>query len=207
MRKTFVIGIGIAALIAAAVALRLHDAPYIAFVEGQRAAVTEGLSRKAQQGDGFAALLIAKNYLRGDIGVPDREKAADWYLTAAQSGEIRAIAPFIGLALTPASATPDRCRISISLLDNAGRTGELNALMTLGRYYETGLCVETDLAMAARYYMSATRIDGRFGIWVDAIVHQIEPDIARELTPRPDTFDMTQSTALTQFLAAAPALR
>jgi hypothetical protein len=55
--------------------------------------------------------------------------------------------------------------------------------------------------------MGATRIDGRFGIWVDMIVRQIEPDIARELTPRPDTFDMTQSVALAQFLAAAPTLR
>ncbi len=207
MRKLLVIGVGIVSVIAAAVALRLHDAPYIAFAKGQRAAATEGLSRKAESGDGFAALLVAQNYSQGVITATNREKAADWYLRAAHSGEIRAIVPFLDMTITRASATPDRCQISVSLLDLVGRTGELAALLSLGSYYENGLCVETDLAMAKRYYMSAARINERFREWVDAIDEKGGASTASQLTPRVEKFDVTQSAALAQFLADAPALR
>lgn len=205
MHRSLVIGIGIIAVIGAAIALRLHDAPYIAVIKGERVAATEGLSRKAERGDGFAALLVARNYSQGVMGASNREKAIDWYLTAARANEIRAIVPFVDMTLTRDTATPDQCKIFVSLLDLVGRTGELAALLTLGHYYETGLCVETDLAMAARYYLSAVRIDGRFHERVDTIGKQIGLEAMRELTPEP--LDTTPNVALAQFLAVAPSLR
>jgi len=205
MHKWLFTGIVIVAIIAAAIALRLHDAPYIAVIKGERVAATEGLSRKAERGDGFAALLVAQNYSRGVMGAANREKAIDWYLTAAKANEIRAVVPFVGMTLTRETATPDRCKTFVSLLDHVGRTGELAALLALGRYYETGLCVVTDLAMAARYYLSAVRIDGRFHERVEMIARQIGPDAMRDLTPEP--FDVAPNVALAQFLAVAPALR
>jgi len=207
MRKMIASAICIAALLAVAVALRLHDAPYISYIDGQPAAATEGLSRKAHQGDGFAALLLAKNYSRGVAGKPNRETAIEWYLTAAQLGEIRAISPFIDLTLTPGAASPEQCRTYVSLLDLVGRTGELNALISLGRYYKTGLCVEPDPVMAARYYLNAAQIDERFRELADAATEQIPPGAAQELTPRFDMFDTSINAALAQFLAASSALR
>jgi len=207
MRKSLFIGIAIVALLATASALRLRDAPYIAYVGGHRAAATEGLSQKAERGDGFASFLVATNYAQNVMGTDNREKALYWYLRAARSNEIRAIVPFIDMTLRQAPATADLCRAYVLLLDQVGRTGELAALLTLGRWYQTGLCVETSLAMALRYYKGAVRIDRRFYELADAITVQLGADTADQLTPLPDAFDLAQSAALAQFLAAAPALR
>jgi TPR repeat protein len=197
-------GIVILAVVAGALMLRVHDAPYLSYQQDPRAAL-DGLKHLAQNGDGFAAYLVAGLYERSALGQPDPQTAAAWYLTSARNGEIRAVSRYIGL-MAHAHPTEEQCRAALSMLELAGRAGELNAVLALGSYYESGTCTAADPAKAAQYYMGAARIDGRLSQRVDAAVAGLDSDTVRGLTPRPESFDADKSTVLAQFLAAAPRL-
>jgi TPR repeat protein len=206
MKRPLIVGLAatVAVLVTAAAA-RIHDAPYIAFVEGRRAEATDGLRNRAGGGDRFAAFLVASNYERGVLGTRDSIAASDWYVKAARLGETRSIARYVNLTVAN-SHNIEQCRNALALLDVAGRSGEHGALTILGRYYETGFCTPTDLVTAARYYMGAARLDGRLKANLDSVTTRLDPATVKGLRPLPEKFDLDEDAVLAQFLAAAPSL-
>jgi hypothetical protein len=203
MLRTLTISVSIVAILGIAVTLRLHDAPYIAFVEGRPAAATDGLREKAERGDGFAAFLLARNDARGIVGTPETAAVAHWYWTAARLGEIRAIAPYIAVTFVEPPSS-EQCRAIFSLLELAGRAGEPAPLIMLGHYHEIGFCTQTNLALAARYYMGAGRIDGRLNDYVDAVAARLDPEAVGNLRAIPERFDAKPGEAVARFLAEMP---
>ena len=195
----FFAAVAIVAALASAVALRISELPYIAFVKGQSADAMAGLQAKADEGDRFAAFLVATNYERGVLGAPDLGLASDWYVKAARLGEIRSVARYVSLKNT---GNAEQCAKALTILNVAGRSGDLKSLRLLGWYYQSGFCVPVDLVTAARYYMASARIDRQNNEAVDAILSRLDPDAARQLQALPETFDGDEGVALAQFLAA-----
>ena len=187
---------------AAAIAFRINDAPYIAFMEGRYADSMDGLREKADHGDSFAAFLVARNYEYGVLGASDPGLASDWYVKAATMGEIRSIAHYVNLSLK--NANTEHCDKALAVLNATARSGDLGSLSLLGRFHQSGVCTEIDLAAAARYYMAAAQIDRQFNDTAEAIATQLDPVTAQGLEAMPANFDADAGVALSQFLAAIP---
>ncbi len=197
--------IAIAGMLSGAAALRVRDAPYIAYADGKYAAAVDGLQRKAEAGDGFAAYLVGNVHRDGLVGPRDPRAAAGWYMTAARAGEIRAVGAYTDI-VAHGSPEPATCRAAVTLLDLAARAGEPGALVTLGRYYEAGFCVEPDLVRAAGYYLAAERFDRRLGDLKTQVVAKIEAS-GKTIDPiLPEKSDITVGEVLARFLAEAPPL-
>lgn len=203
LKKALLIPIAVIAFVGAAFAARLHDAPYIFYVEGRRADAMDGLRAKAERGDRTAAYLVGTNYERGVLGASDTNQASVWYVNAARLGEVRSISRYINLNLSP-PANIEQCAAALAVLNTAGRAGDLGSLSLLTQYYKTGFCTPIDLVTAARYYMAMTRIDRQYGDYAEKILAQIDPATARKLQPLPEKFDVDENRALAQFLAALP---
>lgn len=205
--RLVVFGAGAAAILIAATVVRLHDAPYIAFAEGRYRAAMSGLQDRADNGDRFAAFLVAQTYEQGALGMRDGDMASDWYLKAARMGEMQSISRYINLRIARSQAD-NHCDQALMILDEAGRSGDLGSLVTLGGYYLSGVCTDADPVMAARYYLGAAQLDRQFNDQADAIKEKLDPDAARNLQPMPEQFDAQSKDVLTQFLAEfGPAAR
>ena len=204
MSRTLVFAlVAVAGILAAAAGLRARDAPYITYANGDRAAALAGLQIKAEAGDGFAAYLVGNAHRDGLPGERDPKAAAGWYMSAARAGEIRAVSPYLEI-VAHQSPNAAACQTMATLLDLAGRAGDPGSLMTLGHFYETGLCVDINLNRAAGYYAAAERIDRRLGDQKKQVLAQIEATgnvvrKARQAKP-----NVTTEEALARFLAEAP---
>ena len=205
MRRMLVFAaFAVSALVAAAL-LRARDAPYIAYEQGNVAASLDGLARRAEAGDGFAAYLIARAHHAGSAGAVDLQVAAAWYMAAARSGELRGVAPYLAMVLAQLSDA-DTCRIAMVLLELAARAGDAGALASLGGAYQSGRCVAPDRARAASHYAAAARLDRRYTALLDRLTPPLSADEVRALRPLPETFDLNSRQALARFVAEAPAL-
>lgn len=206
MSRTLVFAlIAVAGVLAAAAALRARDSPYLAYADGNYAGALDGLRRKAETGDGFAAYLVGNVHRDGLVGPRDPRAATGWYIMAARAGEIRAVSAYVDV-VAHESPQPATCQAAVSLLDLAARSGEPGALVALGRYYEAGFCVEPDLARAAGYYLAAERFDRRLGDLKTQVVAKIEAS-GNTLEPiLPDKTDIPVGEVLARFLAEAPPL-
>ena len=206
MSRTLIFAlVAVAGLLAAAAALRARDAPYIAYADGNRAAALDGLRNKAEAGDGFAAYLVGNAYRDGLRGTRDPQAAAGWYMRSVRAGEIRAVSPYLEIVAhrSPSAAS---CQTVATLLDLAGRAGDPGALLTLGQFYETGLCVDINLVHAAGYYAAAERIDRRLGDQKKQLLTLIETTGKTVPPTRPERNSVTTDQALARFLAEAPPL-
>lgn len=203
-RILLLIGVVIAVL-ATAAALRLRDAPYIAYEQGDVRGALDGLTHKAAAGDGFAAYLIARANQNGTADKPDPRAAAAWFMEAARAGEIRGVAGYLMLVVTR-HPDDDVCSKAVSLLELAARTGALGAVAALGDIFRHGRCGKKDLVAAASYYTAATRLDHRMQVFVDVI----EPELSKEERARvkslPSAFDLDPRAVLARFVSEAPAL-
>ena len=206
MPRTLVFAAVTAAVLAVAVALRANDRPYIAYALNDRVTAFDGLKHKAESGDGFAAFLVAESYRRGTGAPLDSEAAATWYLTAGKLGELRAITPYVSPIMLN-EPTPAQCEAAIRSLDMAGRAGEPNALLALGRAYQTGRCTEIDLVKSAGCFVGAARLDRRLGDIRDLALDRLPSETARSVQAIPATFDLKARNAQAQFLAAVPILQ
>lgn len=206
MSRTLVFAlIAVAGVLAAAAALRARDAPYIAYADGNRAGAFDGLRRKAEAGDGFAAYLVGNDHRDGIVGPRDPRAATGWYIVAARAGEIRAVSAYIDV-VAHESPQPATCQAAVSLLDLAARSGAPSALIALGRYYEAGFCVEPNPARALGYYLVAERFDRRLGYLKEQIVAQTEASGTTIKPILPDETDIPVGEVLARFLAEAPPL-
>lgn len=206
MSRTLVFAlIAVAGVLAAAAALRARDSPYLAYADGKYAGALDGLRRKAETGDGFAAYLVGNVHRDGLVGPRDPRAATGWYIVAARAGEIRAVRAYIDV-VAHESPQPTTCQAAVSLLDLAARAGEPGALVTLGRYFEAGFCVEPNPARALGYYLAAERFDRRLGDLKVQVVAKIEAS-GNTIDPiPPEKSDITVGEVLTRFLAEAPRL-
>lgn len=195
-------GVLIGALLVAA-ALRVRDAPYIAYERGDIGDAIEGLMRKAEDGDGFAAYLVARSHRLGLLAGADPKGAAAWYVAAARAGEIRAVADLVEMALA-ARPDADTCRSLTVLLELASRTGDAGALMATGDLYENGTCGTKDLVEAASYYEAAVRLDRRFGKRRDQAMAILSREDAARVKPIP--FDLDAGDVLARFVSEIPPL-
>lgn len=201
-RMLLFVSVALCAFLVAA-ALRVHDAPYLAYEHGDIAGAVDGLIHKAEDGDGFAAYLVARSYQLGQVAGADPKSAVAWYVAAARAGEIRAVADLLEMVL---ASSPDAaaCRKSTVLLELASRTGALGALIATGRLYENGTCGMKDLVRAASYYEAAVRLDRRFADRRDHVLAQLSGGDAARVKPIP--FDLDTRDVLARVVNDAPAL-
>jgi hypothetical protein len=186
-------------------ALRARDAPYIAYERGDVRGALEGLTRKAEDGDGFAAYLVGRAHHDNAIEGFGIGSAAAWYLAAARAGEIRAVASFLDIVITH---DPDAvaCGQVIGLLELASRAGDLGATLAAGNSYRYGRCVAKDLVRAASYYAGAARLDRRFRPLQEQVQAVLSPEDLARVKTLPSALDLDTRQVLARFVNEAPAL-
>lgn len=116
-----------------------------------------------QAADGGSALgmfALGSCYLNGNGTREDARMAHHWYCSAADTG--MAMAGAMADAATVLLPEPDHTcsaalAASLSWLILLARSGESAAAYLLARFYEDGICVETDAALAFSWYDAAAK--------------------------------------------------
>jgi TPR repeat protein len=164
------LGVALAVLFGAAAGIRVWDAGFIAYARGDTAGAREGLFRRAEGGDGFAAFLLGRISLQAwvrhvgperpdqrESGAGDaqankiREEAATWFLKSARAGYAEA-ALWYPSAMAPRRKSKIFCAMELSILKQATKADMASAHVRLGHQFLYGWCVKRDRVVAVHHF-------------------------------------------------------
>jgi TPR repeat protein len=136
-----------------------RDAGFAAYPRGDLPGAVEGLTRRAEAGDGFAAFLIGTLYQNQDhaAGMPRSERAAAWFLKSARLGHAEG-ALLLSHARNLDGSSAKICALDMAVLADGARAGMAKAHFRLGVNFEDGRCVGKDLVRAALHYGRAAAL-------------------------------------------------
>ena len=161
-------------IFAFALKIRLDEAGYLHYYRGEPAQAVAGLVERANDGEPTAAMLLGNIYSHGMGLERNFAAASDWYSKQTQMGDIKGVRHVVQNAfrehpINLNDARGQRCQTATDLLDMAARAGDIGAKIDLGRYYESGYCVERNLATAAKHFQAVSRLDRRFSFLFENI--------------------------------------
>ncbi len=161
--------------------VRAAESGFADYYRGDFQHALTDLRQKGDEGNAYAAYLVAQIYAAGKTGAPNPELASEWYGKAASYGSIAAPFTYLDRQLKSKDRPRSFCEDYEAVVRLSARVQSIYAYLFLTSYHSGGVCDAPNMIKSAYYLHLATSLDRAFGHNKDRLVGQLSEEQRQRL--------------------------